>query len=206
MEELTNQLAGLDASAAVLFILVGLVYGLFGWRLVRILVVIDGFAVGAICAYYLMRMGVMPFTEIPAVPFAILSLMIFPFCAWRFPEKATIGMAACAGFAGVQLFLMDFELPDLALLALGLVGAGFAMSLAVTLARQTTVIITGLHGGWLCVGALAIIAFNQSGTIGQMLNSFSHSVSLVAPAAALAFSSILIFLQWGDMQGHTSQI
>ncbi len=205
MDELTGQLATLDTSASILFILVGLVYGLFGWRLVRILVMVDSLAVAAVCAYYLMRTGTIPFTTTSSTPLVILLFLLLPFCTWKYPEKATIGMAAMAGFVCTELFMMNFEFPQMAKLALGVVGAGFSLALAMTLARQTTVVITGLHGGWLCVAALAIIASNPSGVVGNMLSSFASSVSMVVPVAALAFSSILIFLQWGDMQGHTAQ-
>ncbi|MBK8270904.1 MAG: hypothetical protein IPK83_22370 [Planctomycetes bacterium] len=125
--------------------------------------------------------------------------------AWKFPAKANIGMAGLAGYVSMQLFLLDIELPVIVMLVIGLVGATFAMGLAGTLSRPTTVVVTGLHGGWLCVAAMSILALNNTNFIGGMLSSFYDSFSLVMPLAAIAFSTILIFLQWSDMQGHTSQ-
>jgi hypothetical protein len=205
MQSLTGQLAGLDESASVLLIMVGLIYGLFGWRLVRFLVIIDALAVAILCAALLAKRESVPYTTVPAMPVALGLLLLIPLLAWKFPSKANIGMAGLAGFVSMQLFLLNSQLPGLVMLVVGFVGAGFAMALAMTLARQTTVVITGLHGGWLCVAALSIVAFNNSNLVGHMLNSFYSSFSLVMPLAAVAFSTIMIFLQWSDMQNNAAQ-
>lgn len=207
MDLLTGLLAGLDESAAVLFILAGLIYGLFGWRLVRFLVIVDALAVAGMCTLFISRRGGIPGIEgnDQAMIVSLGMALLLPLLAWRFPQVATVAMAGLAGFVAVQLFLLDSELSFMILAILGFVGGAFAMGLAVSLSRQTTVVVTGLHGGWLCVGAMSILAANHTNFVGQMLNSFASSFVLVTPAAALAFSSIMIFLQWSDMQGHTSQ-
>lgn len=207
MDVLTGLLAGLDESAAVLFILAGLIYGLFGWRLVRFLVIVDALAVAGMCALWFSRRGGVPWIggDESTISVALMMALLLPLLAWRFPRVATVAMAGLAGFVSVQLFLLDSDLPFVVLAILGFIGGAFAMGLAVSLSRQTTVVVTGLHGGWLCVGAMSILAANHTNFIGQMLNSFAGSFVLVTPAAALAFSSIMIFLQWSDMQGHTAQ-
>lgn len=205
MQSLTGQLASFDEGASVLLVIIGLVYGLFGWRLIRWLVVVDALALAAICAAWAAKRGTLPYLDVPSMPSSLILVLVLPLLAWRFPAKANVGMAGLAGFVCMQLFLMDIELPFLAMAVVSAVGAAFAMALAATLARQTTVVVTGLHGGWLCVAALSILTMNSDNAIGGMLKSFTASFSLVTPLAAVAFSAILIFLQWSDMQGHTSQ-
>jgi hypothetical protein len=57
MQSLTGQLASLDEGASVLLVIIGLVYGLFGWRLIRWLVVVDALALAAICAAWAAKRG-----------------------------------------------------------------------------------------------------------------------------------------------------
>ncbi|HWL94267.1 MAG TPA: hypothetical protein VNT79_12110 [Phycisphaerae bacterium] len=205
MQTLTSQLSMFDSGAAVLFIIVGLVYGLLGWRVVRALVMLDALALAAVCVYWTSKIEVFPQTAIPALPAGILIAAALPVLAWFMPEKAKIAMAGFAGFVSVQLLIMGFDLPLVAVLVLGIVGAALVMAMALSTGRQATVIVTGMHGGWLCVAALAILAANNGNVIGPMLKSFAASFSLITPIAVIVFSAILIFLQWSDMQGHTSE-
>ncbi len=205
MEAFVNQLGSLDVSAAALFLVVGLVFGLFGWRIVRLIVVLDAIAVAAVFAYWIQTNDGQAVAPLPAMPSAVLMLLCLPALAWRFPRAGAVGMAGLAGFVSVQLLLLRSELPTLVLLTLSILGAGLIMAMALTMARQTNVIVTGAHGGWLCIGAMAILAMNGGNMVGQMLSSFVASFSLITPIGAVAFSAILIFLQWSDMQSQTSE-
>jgi len=79
-----------------------------------------------------------------------------------------------------------------------------AMALGLTMYRQTTVLVTGLHGGCLITAALAILAAHPTNGVGAAISSLTTSYDFALPAGVLAFSVILIAVQWADLQGNES--
>lgn len=189
----------LDPNLAFLLILMGLVYGLVGWRTIRFLVLVDAAAVAVFLSIALRESdGHVGFFGPWLLP-AFLLLLGLPWAAWRYPRQSAISFSGLVGFFSVALFLLDAQLPLLAWLALGCVGAALAMALATTLLRQTAVVVTGLHGAWLCVAALALLAAHPSHLFGGFLGSVNTHSTMAMPAAAVIISSILIAVQWSGL-------
>ncbi|MFQ5412258.1 MAG: hypothetical protein ACE5EC_08160 [Phycisphaerae bacterium] len=200
MQTIHTQIAMLDPGLAILLILAGLIYGLFGWRMVRFLVVLDAVVIALLLAYGLCGNQGGSGLSLARLPIAFPILIALPYLAWRFPDRAMLGFFGLVGFFSTQLFLIDFSLPIATSVAIGTVGAGLAVALGKTLYSQTTVVMTGLHGAWLVVGAMALVAANSDNVIGQTLSSLNESFTLLFPVAAIAFSAILITIQWTDME------
>ncbi|MFQ5500717.1 MAG: hypothetical protein ACE5EQ_00265 [Phycisphaerae bacterium] len=199
MQTINTQIATLDPGLAILLILAGLIYGLFGWRMVRFLVVLDAVVLALLLAYGLCGNENGSGLSLSRLPIAFPILIALPYLAWRCPERAMFSFFGLIGFFSAQLFLIDFSLPLATSVAVGAVGAGLAVALGKTLFAQTTVVMTGLHGAWLVVGALALVAANSDNMIGRTLSSLNESFSLLFPVAALVFSAILITIQWTDL-------
>lgn len=199
MQTLLVRFSDLDPNLAFLLILAGLVYGLVGWRTIRFLVLLDAVAVAALLSTALRdsagHVGLIGPWLLPT----FLLLVGLPWAAWRYPRQSTISFSGLVGFFSVVLFLLDAELPLLAWLALGSMGAALAMALAATLLRQTTVVVTGLHGAWLCVAALVLLSAHPSNLVGGFLGSVNTHSTMAVPAAAVVISSILIAIQWSGL-------
>lgn len=189
----------LDPNLAFLLILTGLVYGLVGWRTIRFLVLLDALAVAILLSVALRETaGDVGFFGPWLLP-SFLLLLGLPWAAWRFPRHSAISFSGLVGFFTLALILLDAQLPMLAWLSLASIGSALSMALATTLLRPTTVVVTGIHGAWLCVAALALLARHPSHLIGGYLGSVNVHSTMAMPAAALVISSILIALQWSDL-------
>ncbi len=199
MQAVLLRLSQLDPSLAFLLFLVGMVYGLFGWRTIRFLVLLDALALAILLGIGLREVaGQVGLFGLWLLPVFLL-LLGLPWAAWRFPRPSAIGFSGLVGFFSVALFLLDAQLPMLAWLALGSTGAALAMALATTLLRQTAMVVTGFHGAWLCVAALALLSAHPSHLIGGFLGSVSTHSTIAVPAAAAIISSIFIAVQWSGL-------
>jgi hypothetical protein len=199
MQAVLLRLSELDPNLAFLLILMGLVYGLVGWRTIRFLVLLDALAVAVLLTVALRESaGRVGFVGPWLLP-AFLLLLGLPWAAWRFPRQSAISFGGLVGFFSVTFFLLDAELPLVAWLALGCIGAGFTMALGSTLLPQTTVVATGLHGAWLCAAALALLASHPSHLLGGYLGSVNAHSTMAMPAAVVIISSILIAVQWSGL-------
>lgn len=206
MKSVLLRFSEFDPNLAFLLILIGLVYGLVGWRTIRFLVLLDAVAVAVLLGVILRESaGDVGFFGPWLLP-SFLLLLGLPWAAWRYPRHSVISFSGLVGFFSVALFLLDAELPLLAWLALDAVGAAFAMALATTLLRQTAVVVTGLHGAWLCVAALALLAAHPSHLLGGYLGSVNIHSTMAMPAAAAIISSILIAVQWSSLNEETDAL
>jgi len=199
MQGVLQLFSGLNPNLAFPLILIGLIYGLVGWRVLRYLVLLDAVAVAALLGVVLRDAAnwAGPL-ELWLLPTALL-LIGLPWMGWRYPRQAAIGLCGLVGFLSVALFLVDVYLPLFAWLALGALGAAFAMALATTLVRQTTIVVTGLHGSWLCVAALALLGAHPSNFLGGFLSALNAHYTMVIPLAVVVVASILIAVQWSGV-------
>ncbi len=195
------ELAQLGPSGAVMLVMAGLVYGLFGWRIVRYLVIADALFAGLLLGSALhgaKARGLVP-EYLPVVLCTGLVAIGFVWLAWRFPRWSIVCMGGIVGFLMMQVFTMCGDLPPSVGILLGVIGAGGVMAMQLTLFKQSTVVVTGLHGGWLCVAALAAFAAKPQGFGGVLLHAlYNHTV--LVPMFAVVFSAILIAVQWADLE------
>lgn len=201
MHYLSAEFAYLGPGFALLLTLIGVIYGLFGWRIVRMLVVLDAIALAAAIGLGLQDPRVASLLPVSPVPAAIFILFVLPLVAFKYPRRAAVAFFGIVGFLASLLFLLDVSMDMDIRIALCILGGGVAMALGMTLYQPTTVFVTGIHGGFLVAAAMAIIAAYPSNFIGGFVQSAQSSFEYMMPAAAAAFSAILIAVQWADMQG-----
>ncbi|HPF41104.1 MAG TPA: hypothetical protein P5081_19525 [Phycisphaerae bacterium] len=181
--------------------LIGVIYGVFGWRIVRMLVVLDAVALAAAIGLSLQDPSVARMLPISPLVAAGFIVFVLPLVAFKYPRRAAVGFFGIVGFLATLLFLLDVSMEMDFRIAFCVLGAGITMALGMTLYQPTTVFVTGVHGGFLLATAMAIIAAYPSNFIGGLVQSADMSFEYTMPAAAVAFSAILIAVQWADLQG-----
>lgn len=198
------ELAQLGPTGAVMLAMAGLVYGLFGWRIVRYLVIADALFAGLLLGSAMEGAKARGFVPeyLPVMLCTVLVAAGFVWLAWRFPRWAVVCMGGVVGFLMMQVLTMCGELPPTVGILLGAVGAAGVMAMQLTLFKQSAVVVTGLHGGWLCVAALAACSARPQGFGGILLHALYNHTTLV-PMFALVFSAILIAVQWADLERDT---
>jgi len=180
---------------------VGLVCGLYGWRIMRYLVVADACAVALFLGRALQitqEQGmVSPITSVPAT---CLFAMGLPYLAWKHPRWASIAISGIVGFLLTQLIPLGPAVPWQVGLLLGVIGASAAMATHLSLFRQGLVVVSGLHGGWFCVASLGIASgWRPGGFLASVAGAMYENVFLF-PLLAGVFSTLFIALQWTDME------
>jgi hypothetical protein len=200
MESFVARLIELGPSGAVLLALAGLVCGLFGWRIVRYLAVVDA-VVAAVCIGVLMRTDAdeATFAGLPLARFSLVIVLGLPWLAWRFPRWAVGIMGGTIACLVVLALLTEFDLPLSVCLLLGFLAGGLALGLHLTLYRQTAVVVTGLQGGWLCTAAI-VAASADPRSFGWLLFSAIDENLCLFPLIAMVFSFMLIALQLTDLE------
>lgn len=204
MHYLSANFAYLGPGFALLLTLVGAIYGLFGWRIVRMLVLIDAIAIGAVIALGLQApsaRAVLPLSPVVAGAFVV---SILPLAAFMQPHRAAIALFGVVGFLASMLILLDLPMGFEARLAVSVACAGLAVAFGMSVYQATTVFITGLHGGCMVAVAMAIIASYPGNPVGGLIQSSTSSFDYTLPAAGIAFSTILIAVQWADLQGNAA--
>ena len=204
MHYLSTEFSYLGPGFALLLTLIGVIYGLFGWRIVRMLVVLDAIALSAAIGLGLQDPRVANMLPVSPVPAAIFILFVLPLIAFKYPRRAAVAFFGVVGFLASLLFLLDVSMDMDIRIAFCIFGGGVMMALGMTLYQPTTVFVTGIHGGFLVAAAMAIIAAYPSNFVGGLVQSAQSSFEYMMPAAAAAFSAILIAVQWADMQGSES--
>lgn len=189
----------LGSDASLFFIMAGLIYGLLGWRLVRYLAVVDAIVLGVLGATMLSDAEFLRGSAPMAKLLGGVLVLGLPVLAWRLPRWAVMCMGGGVGFVLVQLVLGDSESPELSRWLLGLVGAGFAMGMHLTLHRQSAVVVTGVHGGWLVVAGMVLAAASGGGVGGNLIALLTDSYTVSLGTVAV-FSAIMIAIQWSDLE------
>ena len=203
MSSAHDWLTQLDPSVSFSFAILSVIYGLFGWRLVRYLAVADALIIGillSINAQQLNLGGSSPFSFWPLLALIVVGL---PWVAWRYQKWAAIGMGGVVGFLLVQLILGSADCPLLARILLGALGSGFLVAFHATLFRETSVFVTGLHGGCFCVAAIAASANSFGSVSGRFLYGMDGGF-IMLPILAVAVSAVLILIQWTDLTQSTT--
>ena len=204
MQYITQYFAHLGTGFAVLLALAGCVYGLFGWRIVRLLILLDTIVLAGLLAFASHDSAFRDALPIPPIVLSISVLLVLPICAWLFEKRAALGFFGVIGFLATLIVVVDLT-PVLEIrIGSAICGAGLCMALGLTMYRQTTVLVTGLHGGCLITAALAILAAHPTNGVGAAISSLTTSYDFALPAGVLAFSVILIAVQWADLQGNES--
>jgi hypothetical protein len=199
MQSLIPLLVGLNASVAMLLVLLAVVYGLFGWRVVRYLSVVDAIGIAILFACALKNIEERAATVLPRVVGAGVCLIALPYLAWRFSRCAVILMCGAAGFLLIQIPLVGLHSPGAVALLLGLVGAGLAIAMRLSMSREAAIVLTGLHGGWFIIAALAVLSSEHGSIAANLFDLLATGHAAILPAVALCLSTILITLQWADL-------
>ena len=198
MQNVLSRLGDMGPSVAVLLIAGGLTFGLFGWRMVRYLVVADALVAALLCWAVLdgMKDGA---EKVILARVVTLGLAIGPpWLAWRCHRIAIAAVGGAIWFFLPQCMLADTDVPLLVRGLLGLVGGSLASAAHLTLRREAAVVTTGLHGGWLCLAAFVVVAADPQSFGRHLLDALS-SHALWLPLVAIVLSAIMISLQWADM-------
>jgi len=189
----------LGSDASLFFIMAGLIYGLLGWRLVRYLAVVDAIVLGVLGATMLSDLDFLRGSAPMAKLLGGALVLGLPLLAWRLPRWAVMAMGGGVGFMLVQLVLGETDTPELSRWLLGVVGAGFAMGMHMTLHRHSAVVVTGVHGGWLVVAGLVLAAASGGGVGGNLISLLGDSYTVSLGTVAV-FSAIMIAIQWSDLE------
>lgn len=191
--------ATLGTDASIFFIMAGLIYGLLGWRLVRFLAVVDAIVVGVLGAVMLNKSHSFGEYEAAAKALGYVLVLGLPILAWRLPRWAVVTMGGGIGFLVVQMVLGESQMPETSRFMLGVVGAGFAMGMHLTLHRHSAVVVTGVHGGWLVVAGLVLAAASSGGMGANLMALLTQNYGISVITVAV-FSAIMIAIQWSDLE------
>jgi hypothetical protein len=200
MQQVITRLGELGPTGAVVLVVAGLVYGLFGWRIVRYLAIADGALVALLIGTIMQDYeddGAS--VGLPAWTMTFVLLIAVPWLAWRFPKWAVAAMAGVVGFLLVQVPLIDTDLPMSVYVLLGSLGCGLAIAMHLTLFHKTAVFVTGVQGGWFCIAAI-VAGASDPRSFGALLNAIIQSHDYVFPVMAMVLSMMLISLQLADME------
>lgn len=204
MQFIAAHFAHLGTGFAILLGLAGCVYGLFGWRIMRMLIMLDTLVLAGLLALAANDSDYRDALPVPPVVISVAIFLLLPTCAWVFQKRAAIGFFGVIGFLASLLVIVDLTSALEYRLGGAVAGAGLCMALGLTVFRETTVLVTGLHGGCLITTALAILAAHPTNGVGAAISSLTTSYDFALPAGVLAFSVILIAVQWADLQGNES--
>ncbi len=196
MELLLSRLENAGPSVATMLLAGGLLFGLFGWRLARALVVLDGVALAIVAGY------VSADADVAVVQPWLIGMLIgggLIFLAWRHPSWALIAMGGIAGFILPQLLLSLDDLPLVVRVLSGMIVGSMVMAWQIAVQREATVVVTGVHGGLLVLAAVVAAGSSPAGYAGP-LAAMLLSHALLLALAAVAFSAILITIQWAVME------
>jgi hypothetical protein len=181
-------------------VVAGLVYGLFGWRIIRYLAIADA-ALAALLIGSMLQDIEQDSTIVGLPPWSttFVLLIALPWLACRFPRYAVAAMAGAVGFLLVQVPLIDSDVPASVCVLLGSLGCGLAMAMHLTLSHKTAVFVTGLQGGWFCIAAI-VAGASDPRSFGALLCNAIQSYDFVFPLMAMVLSAMLISLQLADME------
>ena len=203
MQQVITRLGELGPTGAVVLVVAGLVYGLFGWRIVKYLAIADAALAALLVGTTLQDyQGDLGGVGVPAWSMTFVLLIAMPWLAWRFPKWSVAAMAGVIGFLLVQVPLIDSDLPMSVCILLGSLGCGLAMAMHLTLFHKTAVFVTGVQGGWFCVAAI-VAGASEPRSFGSLLSAAIQSYDYVFPVTAMVFSVMLISLQLADMEQNT---
>ncbi len=192
------QLESLGPNVAVVLAAVGLMFGLFGWRIIRYLVVVDALLIALLVGGLLEGMKDSAEMVVLVQASTFLLAIGLPWLAWRYHRGAIAAMGGAVWFFLPQVMLVGSGTPLLVRLLLGGVGCVLAMALHLTLYREAAVLTSGLHGGWLCLAAF-LIASADPLSFGRQLAYALSGHALLLPLVALLISTIMIAMQWADL-------
>jgi hypothetical protein len=190
--EIVDSIRNSGAGVVYLMGAVGVICGLFGWRMVKFLGILNAAAAGLLLAYLLLDGGPLGWT----IGAAVAALLVW--FAWRYHRGA---VAALGG--GFILWTACFALSDVSVPAsvkwlTALVLAMFAGVMIITFLPEAAVVLTGLQGGWL----LAIVAttwfVSSSSEVVSGISAVSPGIMgylLWPPAAAICMA-----IQWTDLR------
>jgi hypothetical protein len=200
MQQVITRLGELGPTGAVVLVVAGLVYGLFGWRIVRYLAIAD-----AALAALLIGTMLQDYEDggggfgLPSWSITFVLLIALPWLAWRFQRWSVAAMAGAVGFLLVQVPLIGTDLPVSVYVLLGSLGCGLAMAMHLTVFDKTAVFVTGVQGGWFCVAAI-VAAASDPRSFGALLCNAIQTHDYVFPVMAMVLSVMLISLQLADME------
>lgn len=193
-----SHLGSISPHVGVLLITAGLVYGLFGWRLVRYLAVADAIGVACFLGMVLNELNTRGTLAVPSWPLTILLIVGLPWIAWRCGRWSVIAMGGLIGFVAVQLIIGAWDLPLLVRVLLGGLGGGFVMATHFTLYRHAAIVVTSLHGGWMLLAGLTGF-LGGTGTMGFNFALALRTYDLLTPAMVLIFTWTMMQVQWADL-------
>jgi hypothetical protein len=200
MQQVITRLGELGPTGAIVLVVAGLVYGLFGWRIIKYLAIADAALAALLIGTMLQDLEQdSAMVGLPSWSSTFVLLIALPWLAWRFPRYAVAAMAGAVGFLLVQVPLIDSDVPTSACVLLGSVGCGLAMAMHLTLFHKTAVFVTGLQGGWFCIAAI-VAGASDPRSFGALLCNAIQSYDFVFPLMAMVLSVMLISLQLADME------
>ncbi len=196
--ELTN-LSNLGPNVAVLMATGGLTFGMFGWRAIRYLAVIDALLIGLLIGIGFFNAETSPLQSLVTRSAALVMVLGLPWLAWRFHRASIVLLGGAVGFAVSFTLLTGCGMPaTVVVLAAGLT-CTLAVTFHLTLRQEAAIVTTGLHGGYLCLAALIVASADPRSFGARLLDMLSYH-DLLIPSIGLVLSAILIFYQWADLQ------
>jgi len=193
----TSYLGWVTPQVGIVLILAGLIYGLLGWRLVRYLAVADAIGVACFMGVVLSELNMRGSLNVPSLPLTGLLLIGLPWIAWRCGRWSVIAMGGLVGFAGTQLLINSWDMPVPVRLLIGCLASAFVMAMHFTLYRNSAIVVTSIHGGWmLLVGLSAML----TGSIGGNFMIALRSYELLPPVMILIFTVTMMHVQWADLE------
>lgn len=199
METILAGFGEMGPTIAIVFVAGGLTFGLFGWRMIRYLVVIDAFLVALLLGAAVERLGGIG-TQVQFVQALTLAMAVaLPWLAWRYHRGALATLGGAVWFFLPMCMLVGTGVPVIVRVLLGAVGCVLAMAMHVTVRREAAVVTSGLQGGWFCLAALIIVS-TDARSFGRGFLDTMNDHTMLMPLVGVVFSAILIAMQWADME------
>jgi hypothetical protein len=191
-------LEGLNPAWGVIFIVVGLVYVLLGWRIFKVLLILNCAGFGATLGA---ELGWAVFGESlfwPLVLGLVGGVALGAAAGSLFRLAATLCAALVGGFVGAHLAGLFSIAPDMHLVG-AVAGALLTGSLVFVAFEHIVIVVLSFQGGVMAVAGMVLATSQETGFL-RYFHEMATRSSLVAPFCIIALTVIGTSLQLGGLR------
>jgi hypothetical protein len=195
-------LEGLDPAWGLILIAVGLVYVLLGWRVFKVLLVLNCAGLGASLGAVLGG-GIFSQSLFWPLLFGLIGGVLFGSAAtWLFRWAATLCAALAGGFVGAHLVSIFSLAPEAQLIGAvaGLLLVGSAVFVAF---EHIVIVVLSFQGGLMTVGGMLIATSEQTGFF-RYFRDMATRNSVLVPFCIIALTVIGTSLQLAGLRSGGS--
>ena len=192
----------LDPALGLMLALAGLVYVVMGWRVVKVLLVLNGVGLGGVLG---VQLGWTAFGSSGFWPIAFAlagAVLLGTAAASMFRLAATFCAALAGGFVGALMVGLFIPRPDVQLVG-AIVGLLLAGSLVFVAFEQIVIVVLSFQGALMTVSGVLVALSQETGFL-RSFREMAIKGSLLIPFCVIALTVIGTCLQLAGLRGGGS--